>query len=54
MPKLKKKLTIQFQETTWTDRRTDRQTEGQKDRQTHFIGPFLLQPGGPQGTNAVD
>ena len=54
IPKFKKKLIIQFQEITRTDRRMDRRTErwtkGQKDGQTLFHRALPATAGDPIST----
>ena len=53
-PKFKKKLIIQFQKNTQTDRRMDRRTErwtkGQKDGQTLFYRALPATAGDPTST----
>ena len=39
---------IQFKENTWTDGRTERQTEGWKDRQTLFYRTLPATASGPK------
>ena len=38
----------QFQENAWTDRRTEAQMDGQKDRQTLFYSFLPATTGGPK------
>ena len=57
MPKLKKKLMMQFQENNQTEGRTERQkdgrTEGHKDGQTLFQRTLLVTAGCPKSFHEI-